>query len=126
MPRMTPRREGPGPSPQNHSPRAASEPVRMISPSGVTHSTASWFLSLMLQVPLMWPMPSCAASGMAEVMPPAPLTLQQKPLFISSAWSCAWITYGSTTAYMFSSLISMMRFIRRRSSLMQPGPPASQ
>ena len=50
----------------------------MISPSGVTHSRASWFRSLMLQVPLMWPMPSCAASGMAEVMPPAPLTLQRE------------------------------------------------
>ena len=80
----------------------------------------------MLQVPLMCPMPSWAASGMAEVMPPAPLTLQVKPRFMSSAWSCAWITYGSTTAYMFSSLISTMRFMRRKSSLMQPGPPGSQ
>ncbi len=87
---------------------------------------ASWLRSLMLQVPLIWPMPSCAARGIAEVTPPAPLTLQQKPRFMSSACSSVWITYGSTTAYMFSSLISMMRFMRRMSSLMQPGLRGSQ
>ena len=38
-------REGPGPSPQNHSSEDPNEPDLTISPSGVTHSMARWLRS---------------------------------------------------------------------------------
>ncbi len=42
-PRQMPRTLGPGPSPQNQPSPEPSEPVRTISPSGVTHSMPSTF-----------------------------------------------------------------------------------
>ena len=45
-PRQMPRTDGPGPSLQNQPSPEPSEPVRTISPSGVTHSMPSTFSAL--------------------------------------------------------------------------------
>ena len=39
-----------------------------------------------------------------------------RPSLSTSACNCAWMTYGSTTAYMFCASISTMAFMRRMSS----------
>ncbi len=46
VPRQMPRTDGPGPSLQNQPSPEPSEPVRTISPSGVTHSMPSTFSAL--------------------------------------------------------------------------------
>src|SRR4030042_2411954 len=60
--------------------------------------------------------PKAVALARQEQLEPGPWMWVFSPTFIASAWSVAPMTYGSTTANMFFSSISIIRSIRLISS----------